>query len=50
MKIVARYLNSTAPRTVSILNAGKVEAEDVVQPLYRSGSGLGTCELILRFW
>jgi len=41
MKIVGRYLNSTAPRTVSILNPCKVEAEDVVQPLYRSGSGLG---------
>lgn len=41
MKIVWRNPNRVTPKRVSIVNTGRVEAEDLVQLFYRYSSGLG---------
>jgi len=41
MKIVWRNPNGVTPKSVSIVNTGRVEAEDLVQLFYRYSSGLG---------
>ena len=41
MKIVWRSPNGVTRKSVSIVNIGRVEAEDLVQLFYRYSSGLG---------
>jgi hypothetical protein len=41
MKIVWRNPKGVTPKKVSIVNTGRVEAEDSVQLFYRYSSGLG---------
>jgi hypothetical protein len=41
MKIVWRNPNGVTRKRVSLVNTGRVEAEDLVQLFYRYSSGLG---------
>jgi hypothetical protein len=41
MKIVWRTPNGVTRKRVSLVNTGRVEAEDLVQLFYRYSSGLG---------
>jgi hypothetical protein len=41
MKIVWRNPESMTPKRISIINTGRVEAEELVQLSYRASSGVG---------
>ena len=41
MKIIWRNPNGVTPKKISIVNTGRVEAENLVQLFYRYSSGLG---------
>jgi hypothetical protein len=41
MKIIWRNPNGATPKRISIVNTGRVEAENSVQLFYRYSSGLG---------
>jgi hypothetical protein len=41
MKIIWRNPNGVTPKRISIVNTGRVDAENLVQLFYRYSSGLG---------